>query len=470
MQNLKKHTHILFLVLSLALTILSIYRIDHRISGLETDGRFNFSTAFSLLKYNTFSYQDLPTAYREPLPAFFYAASMKIFAPTHHDTYTFEKERFLNMDFPGDAIIHTLSVDYYRAAKYANIFFIFIAYIALSSILTTLNFNILLAIFIYPLVYFLGFKSSINYFFSEIHTISLLLLSISLLIKDKHILSGITFGLLVLTKGVFLYLVPIYLIFMLIMKFYNTIEIFKILVALYLVILPWQIRNFYYFDSFSITNRSGLIMLIRAYANQMSFHQISGFIADQSPPPFSNLFSNVSKKLGGTGHYLHRDKQIELQNDPEEIQHFYHKARAQRIKFSREESNINQKSLHHIDKKLKEMAIPILLSHPIKHILMSFVFAYRGFWNFRSMNWRLDNHFLLHFFNILCNFSLIFTLILGIKNRDKLLLQISVLPILSFCFYSFTSHFIPRYFFFFIPFQFLCLFHSFQILRARIYK
>lgn len=215
---------------------------------------------------------------------------------------------------------------------------------------------------------------------------SLLVLSVAIalykIFEQKRLVSfaflGIALGFLVLVRAIFLYFI-VFVVALFIFAFFkknfskNFFASLCTFLFLYSLITgAWMIRNYIHFNEFTITGRSGVVLLIRAEYNKMNVKEYFGSFLVWTPGEITEklidrFFGDNALELGGELERLNRDL------DP---QSFYRSARAQRKSLVKLYGEDRENAA--INNELESVAKRRILTHPFKHILVSIPLAWRG--------------------------------------------------------------------------------------------
>lgn len=388
-----------------------------------------------------------PSMLREPVPIVVVALSMTvgdlIYGPAEPGAY-FNGERA-------------------RVLKYQNL--LWMGLLCSAIFLAVLSFTsswplALTSVFLInlPLLYFNVGRYMIDSLYTEAPATALLTWGSLLLVFGMErgrwlcvIAAGIVFGILTLVKAVFLYVfVGLLLMFVVALPFrWNADSVAKRLsrtVVLTLcfaaVVLPWMIRNEHAFGTFAITYRGGEVLHIRALKDRMTPTEIRGAIYYWGVPwPLNGAlrrilgFETSDVERGGRLQRLNRstnssfadnDMKAEDAGRPEDAISYYQQSRAQLTKFSWEldPEKLGGPSLK-ADQAMQDLALQMIKEQPVKHLLMTPLFLWRGaFFGFPI---------------------LAFTLIVALYQR-RFSRALFVMPALGMImFYGLFSHFIGRY-------------------------
>jgi 4-amino-4-deoxy-L-arabinose transferase-like glycosyltransferase len=135
--------------------------------------------------------------------------------------------------------------------------------------------------------------------------------------KSLWLLTGIMAGIATLVRAVALLLpIPVILYLLFIRKKNKPLQsIIVFLLGFLIVVTPWMIRNKIYFDSFSISNRSGLMLHTRASHFNLSGHEYAEYFATSffgdyfTSKLFPDYSPDVKRRVDGI---LSRDYEVEL--------------------------------------------------------------------------------------------------------------------------------------------------------------
>lgn len=363
---------VLTIIFSMLLVFTLCFLAKTQITGaiIDSDAWFNLQTSFNLAKYNEFSRtKSQPTNYREPLTPLITAVWMK-FNP------------LINLDYPLENFIEGEPA---RLVKLSNLFWLFLLLFGafwstynLTNSLATSSFAVLLVYCFLP-IYF-------DYLLTETPTAALLIWfswSLVLTLKKNNPLAyfmvGIFGGGLVLTRAVFLYIVPIVFILTsqllkiaqsscLVKKMSITVLCFSI------VVFPWMSRNYLKLNHFSVAERGGVVLYTRALKNTMTWMEIKG--AFYAWAPWGK--KQIGKRLGFSSKDLLEDGILERLNRKLPVS-FYQLARSERVQlreFYEGKSIVNSNA--QADKYQQREAVRMIVESPFRHVAMTPLFFWRG--------------------------------------------------------------------------------------------
>jgi hypothetical protein len=420
-------------------------------AAIQYDGSQNLQMAINLDRAGVMSLDSSapfsPSMYREPLPVWTTAVAVRIvdglLGPADNDDY-----------FQGDRA---------RYIKYQNIFWLLLlsagTFVA-CRYFTSFNYASLLAVVLLnvrlPMTpsgpEALGFDT----LESELPAAALLIcgsLFVALAVSRGRLWHGVAagalFGLLALTKAAMLYvtaglfLVLLCLLFTpprLVLHGFGPRQLVAMIAACAAVVVPWTYRNYETFGSLQIAQRGGIITYLRAVKNQMTAEEYLGSFyawAPGLPGPIGAVlgYSEADLEEGGrlqrlnrseTSSFAERDLAAERAGDPDAAISYYRKARATRVKLERELAAQGVASPGvEADRILLDEAIAMILSHPVRHVVMMIPFIWRG---------ALTTFVVL----LAC---LIYALC--VRRAETLLFVLPSFGTLSF--YALLTHFIARY-------------------------
>jgi hypothetical protein len=205
-------------------------------------------------------------------------------------------------------------------------------------------------------------------------------------------LAGLGFGALILTKAAFLYIslaLAACLGFWLTYRWRHggqrtAIGLVLFIFGIIIVVGPWIGRNYYILGIARVSERGGIVLMYRALKDQMSWTEYLGSFYAWAPE--GSIRSAIGKTLGfnaadlSKGGRLQRlnrdgfaeDRAAEETGLPEAAISYYRRARAEREKLEQKLSGAAA------DAELQKRAMELILAHPIKHLLMTVPFLWRG--------------------------------------------------------------------------------------------
>lgn len=425
---------------------------------LQKDSAEYLELSYHMAFNNTFSFDGIsPTNYREPLSSFLNAINIRFF--TDIDNYI-ELDR-IGQEF--DLVLQLTKI---------NIFYLFLLYLGIWRLhfsLTGSHSWMVVSSFI-PMTYFSISTTYLKSLLSDVPSIILFVFSVCVLLSIyreprlwKSFFLGLLFGFLIISKGVFFYLVPLYLILMIFLILFKDRSLFKFekikilafsFLLTFLTILPWQLRNYVYLNDFSLTSRGGTILLLRAEMDQMNSEERVGMFYVFAPEVLKKLvfekffgYEKVDYLGGGKLQRLNRD----LENDYRAIEIGDYN---QLVSFLRRSIYISipkyKEEANHLgldsDQYIKEVSLSMIKENWKSHLISSLSFAWKGLWFYKGNNLAfvivIGLSYLLFFFMF----------IKSIIRWEVEFLIFSTLPMLVFIFHVLLTHNIPRYILPIVPF------------------
>jgi hypothetical protein len=221
--------------------------------------------------------------------------------------------------------------------------------------------------------------------------------------RSAFVWAGVLFGLLALIKAAFLYIFVGVVIGAILLDMlagagarpWRSVLPRAGLLAICFaaVVSPWMIRNYVQLGAFSIAERGGVILLMRAEKNRMSWDEYRGAFFVWAPPKLQPLVGRIlgyslsDFERGGRlerlnryeGTEFHRHElQAELSGKPEDAVTFYHKARAQRVQLQKQFAEHGAPPDTTVDDILQQRALSMIGAHPFRHLAMVLPFLWRG--------------------------------------------------------------------------------------------
>jgi len=267
--------------------------------------------------------------------------------------------------------------------------------------------------------------------------------------RNKYF-SAVFFGLLPLSNAVFLYVLPVILLLFYLVRKKRIKEFFIMLFVFVLPSFIWMTRNYVNVDEFSITGRGAEVLALRAEYSTLTYEQIGhGFIYYTPGKPFvlGAIQGRLWPKVTSAGSDI-----IYNRMDPNSA---YKKGKNLTGNVGERFNKISNANDTYIEeqKKLHYVSINTIKENIDKHLLLSFVFGYRGL--FPPINYEFINYFELNkpvtfalkeIFSILRLIIIPYSLFLSFKSIINKNISFSLLLMLfTWAFYSSATHFIPRY-------------------------
>ncbi len=194
----------------------------------------------------------------------------------------------------------------------------------------------------------------------------------------RALVAGLAAGMLVLTKAVFLYLVPLIAVAFAVLprkdaslSRWRTVAVALLLVATTSAIAGgWMARNERQLGEFRLAGRGGVILLIRAEKNLMELKEYLGSFLYWTPyAPVRRglvqaIFGEEALVEGGALGRLNRE------NDSS----YYRTARKVRTDLVASEGTESKS----VDDEIKRRAMALIMAHPLRHVALTLPVAWRG--------------------------------------------------------------------------------------------
>jgi hypothetical protein len=426
------------------------------------DGDENFVMMSNLATTGVMEYlQGTPTNMREPLPIATGAAAI-----------------WLGRCLPGyDHLDEAGRQDFdRRAAKFAGLAWMFIGLISTWALAWIVTRTIWVAIAATWMTWVLLFADpgSSNTLYTEIHAGALITAASLLLVIfvrsprwTTALLCGLVIGLLCLTKALFFYIalsclagaatlsliLPLKESFL--AKTRRTGLVVILLIGVSLVCFPWMLRNKMLLDTWSITQRGGVVLMVRALTNQMTADEWRASWWIWGPTPYRQLVANTSLGARITdfrcgGRYVRLA--VRAKSCPDGV--FYHMAFAERQRLLRE-----YRRAHHpnasvaADRALRQLAAGLIVGDLPRHLWCTPPVVWRGLWfvqpspdgEFVPAVYSANPTYVGAGVSLVLWSSLGVTLLVGLFRRSAVLVGMTVLPVALLVANALLSHNIPRY-------------------------
>jgi 4-amino-4-deoxy-L-arabinose transferase-like glycosyltransferase len=168
--------------------------------------------------------------------------------------------------------------------KLVNILFLMLSALIAFYIIFQISNNVFLSFISFLMISLSGTlgKYAVSFYNEILTALLILIVSYSLhnlvnntYSKKRTFIFGLLLGILVLTKAIFYYFVFIsgfclflYWIINRVSLRHSLYGITILLVAAFIIIVPWKVRNYINFKTFSLADRSGIVLLTRSYFNE----------------------------------------------------------------------------------------------------------------------------------------------------------------------------------------------------------
>lgn len=440
---------------------------------ITSDAQQNLRMAYHLYKHNVLSKAGetttpSPTNYREPVPPVVTAFFMYVHPG-------------IDKNAPLASFENGVNTPRVKQVNFIWIFFLLTG-IGLLTFIVSRNRYLPFLSLLFVFVYFIRFGNHFDVMLTELPGTTFLIWTTVFLIlalKEQnyryYALSGICLGFLILTKGVFFYLSVVVALFVFFFvshqKRYQKTGLF--LLGVLLLVSPWMIRNYILYEDFSITQRGGVVLYIRALQDQMTGDEVVGAVYRWGPVLYQDIVGDSG--LGATeedfeigGKYsrisrAHISDSVAIdQGRTEEIESFYLTARAEINRLQIElGSDSTEASKFIVYSIMEEEAKEMILSDPIRHTLMSGLFLWRGIWCFPNPTIPFigDNFqsYIHNIINLIAYVSLFGFFFVGIFKRDMIYIALTLLPVAMLTFHALVAQNIPRMSEPAIPTMLICL-------------
>ncbi len=318
---------------------------------------------------------------------------------------------------------------------------------------------------------FLVRPSVIDRFYTEIQAATILLwlsYALVLAVKTKRwrwfALAGLLTGALALTKSVFFYvgivIPPVMLAVCLLPPTRwslrsGAMNYATMALAMFVVVAPWMLNNYAKNGHLTISQRGGVILMIRAYNNQMTAEEAQGAFYAWAPVPLKNLIGStlgfsrddLSKggrlqrlNIHGNQAFVKEDWAAEIAGRPEDALTFYTAGRAEGVKLQRElKADGVESSREQVDMLLRAKAVSMILTDPINHLRMTPLFFWRGLWTRGPSN---PPQFLVY---VLMVSGFFVAMLAGLILRRPLILACTLPTAGATFFFALFTQFHPRF-------------------------
>jgi hypothetical protein len=456
-KNIMSRLLLLFFIVSLC------WALDSTLTEtpITSDARQNLRAAYNLCTYGVFS--TVVTAgkpsvdnCREPLVPF--ATSLLVrFYKKSDAALAFE-------DFSTGKMC--------RAVKQVNLYWAFILLVGSAMLILDLTGSTLFAALSTALIWlcFLRNPEHIDTLCTEVPAATIMVWVSVVLVRSlrsgRHLLfftAGLLFGLLCLIKAVFLYLaVPIVLMIFLWNLIYPSVNKIRavstgvlFMVAIAAAVGPWMLRNYSHFGSFNLALRGGSVLYGRTLRNTMNMDEVVAAFYLWGPGAYKKMVANTFLEMsfedyeeGGRAARLNRsadaafersDKIAQEAGRPQDAVSFYRQSTAEIVRLKR-----YYKSLDHpnpqqaADEYLKNEAKRWIFENPVRHVIMTVPFAWRGVWCFYGGG-------IFTILNAIC-YSTFMMLALYVFFRPRGdIVAFVLLPVCMLFFNAFLTHNLNRY-------------------------
>lgn len=457
-------------ILALTVCLLLSWQVHKAISGdsLQYDARENLIMAHNVYVNGVFSQAWQapfePSDYREPLPPLVTALYMAI-EPTIH------RRMPLASFFEGENT---------RLVKQVNVLWVLFGLIG-SWVLTYLACRSHLVALLAVLggyLFFFGAGKFMDRLYTEIPAASLMVWAAAALVwltRSGRLwvaaLSGLLFGMLALTKAMFLY---VFVLVALLLSMFHAFVLRDLRLSerwvppallclvFVMVVFPWMVRNKLLLDRFEISERGGVVLLVRAFKNEMTSDEMVGAYWRWGPLLYRRLVegsaldaSEADFASGGRFQRLNRstiagDLEAQAAGRPEDAISFYQQVWAWRTKFVQQAEARGEQNQNNVaDFLLQRRAFQMIADAPATHLAMGPLFMWRGIWCFPQIHIpyiaERYQRYVIDSVNAAAYLSLFWVFVFALVRRRYDLAAMTVVPVAILAFYVLLSHNIPRY-------------------------
>lgn len=457
-------------VFAITVCLLLSWQVHEVISGdpVQSDARQNLSMAYNLYASGNLSRAEdapfVPTNYREPLPPTVTAAFLALSADIHLPLA-------LQGLFEGEGA---------RLVKRVNVVWIGLGLVGcwvLTYLMCRRHWVSLVAV-LAAYLFFFSAKVTADTLYTELPAAVLLVWTAVVLVWLSYsnrlwpsALSGLLLGMLALTKAVFLYvflaLLPFLVLYYVLARRDLKISTRWIAMTLFslcflITVGSWMVRNKVVLDRFEISQRGGIVLLVRALKDGMSTDEVAGAYWLWGPALYKRLvrgspwgFSDTDFALGGRFQRLNRDigkgdGEAETTTDPQRVVSFYKQARAGRRQLQGEFIAARREHPDNAaDDLLRARAVEMIVAAPGAHLAMTPLFLWRGIWCFPDVQLPFNaggyQGYVINAVNAVAYLSLFGVFAFGLARRRYDLVAMTVVSLGMLACGALFSHNIPRY-------------------------
>jgi len=467
----RRFKSLLVLLLIFTLTFLSASQITD--SEIQKDALVNLRFAFNLAHHGVLSISEtdpyLASNAREPIPNIVTGIHLRIL------------ELFQTDLSYGDLAKGRGS----QLLKLVNLYWVVLGLVATSLLAKALLNSFLLEIMAITLVgyFFFTVPMFVDTLYTELQASVLLLWASWLLLRASFrrrwkdaLLVGIGFGLLSLTKAIMFYVCLLAMAVLLLRWLWVSLRtgfrfrsgrasVLAILAGFALAVLPWTLRNRVELGTFQLTQRGGRVMYARAIKNRMDNGEIAGAVYFWGP----SLYQHISRRLGFgaepsdfqaggryrrinryASNFQRSDYEAMVAGRPENVVSYHRMVGAEvnRITYQASAQGVAD-PYRYAEKQVGNKAKRMIVAEPIRHLVMTPLFLWRGIWSWPNEGVMVKAsglYVLIKDLLALASYVSLFILFLiGVLRRRARDLAITVLPVGMVFAYAFLTHNIPRY-------------------------
>jgi hypothetical protein len=462
---------LLVLLLIFALVLLSASQITD--ADIQKDALVNLRFAFNLAHHGALSVSEsspyLASNAREPIPNLVTGLHLRI----------------LELFQPELAFSDLAQGRGSQLLKLVNVYWVVLGLVATSLLAKALLKSFMLEVMAIVLVgyFFFAVPMIVDNLYTELQASVLLLWSSWFLLRASTrrrwtdaLLVGIGFGLLSLTKAIMFYVCLLVMALLLLRWLWVSLRsgfrfrsgrasALAMLAGLALAVLPWTLRNRVELGTFQLTQRGGRVMYARAIKNRMENGEIPGVIYFWGP----SFYQHISRRLGfgaephdyqAGGRYrrINRygsnfqrsDYEAMVAGRPQDVVSYHRKVGAEvnRITYQAAAQGVSDPN-RYAEKQVGAKARRMIVGDPIRHLLMTPLFAWRGIWSWPNEGamFKTSGLYVLvkDLLSLASYVSLFIVFLIGVLRCRARDLAITVLPVGMLLAYALLTHNIPRY-------------------------
>lgn len=441
-------------------------------TGHQVDALTNLRFAYNYYHHGVLSTDVsppyLPSNAREPVP--------NIITSFHL--------RLLSLVLPDQSYSYLLQGEGAHAVKLVNLYWVVLGLVATALLTNELLGSFLLALLTTCLVGFFFFAMPIfvDTLYTEMQAAVMLLWACWFLLLTAsrgktvdYILAGISLGLLSLTKAIFFYISLVLLAFLLLrslwvyrrsaMKTLRQPAAVATIAGFSFTLMPWMLRNKLELGTIQLTQRGGRVMYTRAIQNRMQNQEIPGAIYFWGPSFYRHAsrlmgFGAMPEDFQAGGRYqrINRESSNFKQADlaavkagrPQDVVSYMRKTGAEVTRITYQAAAMGVADPYrYAEKKVGEQAKRMILADPIRHLIMTPLFLWRGIWSWpnQGVMFRVNGLYIImkDIFSLVAYLSMITLFVFGMIRRNAISLSITVLPVGMLLAYGLLTHNIPRY-------------------------
>ncbi len=461
-------------LLIVALSILAMLALGATqitVAGSQKDALVNLRLAHNLATQGVLSTAERApfsaSNAREPLPNLVTAGHLKLmaisgYAPSYREL----------VKGPGA-----------RAVKRVNLYWAALGLVASALLCQVLTGRVLLVMIATVLVgyFFFAVPMFVDTLYTELQASVMLLWSSLFLVlavrtsrRRWFLAAGLGFGLLSLTKAIFFYVCLLIIGGLLLHALWAAARRRRrqplaaaaaLLLGFIAAVLPWMVRNQLQLGTAQLTQRGGRVLYARAIKNGMAAAEVPGALYFWGP----SFYQHGSRLLGlgatpadfqSGGRYrrINRygsdfqqaDLQAALAGRPQEVISYHRRVGAEVNRLIVVAAAQGVPDANRVaEKQVGEKAKRMILADPVRHLMMTPLFLWRGIWSWpnEGVNFKASSIYVLakDLLALLSYGALVALFLLGVIRRNGTFLALTVLPVGMVLAYGLLSHNIPRY-------------------------